>query len=580
MELGILAGVGALGYLLNQRERENNFEANNQLQLQDYLKQHPRQQQLAMDNNYGYENSCADSYPLYKPEYVKHQQKMLSGLGPVKENTPKENTLKKNTPKENTPKEHVTEEEFGNFIPANDPTSDQLLDLKERPLTDFYHANMVPFYGSNVKQNMAGTGVASGSYIDGSGVNSGFDDSTPFQTQLGTYTGMDDTYLHKREVGPMFSPAEQQTNWVNGMPLFRPDIDRYTQGLSNIRNDLRPVESEQIGPGLNLDPKIPASGGFHDFTRILPNNVNNYKANQLPGQVITGKYFSTGLPTSYPGVGVSGDKEAPGVVKNRPNSFWDQTRLPTMTTKVAFQNNLDYNIPDYTADFKPNNAQRDQQSYGLGNLQYKENKKENKEGIVCVDEEVSVGQGPLGAHIPQSGTRSETWMSMDNNIRSKADCNSQPIGNPQRSAFGHGNIVANWYVNETDRGTVNPQNVMQLNLNTQVKNGTFWTAEDEARTTNKETTEFSYAGNTSRPRDGATSYTYVDEPKTRTAETTIYSYAGNTSRPRDGATFYTYVDEPRTTTKDTTSFSYSANPTIPGFADTNRSMFTGFDVYE
>ena len=63
---------------------------------------------------------------------------------------------------------------------------------------------------------------------------------------------------------------------------------------------------------------------------------------------------------AYPGIGVSGDKTAPGVTKNKPNSFWDQTRYPTMTTKVGFQANLDYNIPQYEVDFKPNNASREQ----------------------------------------------------------------------------------------------------------------------------------------------------------------------------------------------------------------------------
>jgi type II secretory pathway pseudopilin PulG len=373
MELGILSGVAAIGYLLNQRNRENDFETNNQMQLNEYLRRHRYQQQLAQNHDFGYVNSCADSYPLYSPKYVKHQQRVLSGLPKV---MPKNNT---NTNKDI--KKHIEQnhEEFTNFIPANDPTSEMLLDMKERPITDFYHNNMVPFYrGNDTKQNMAGTGVASGSYIDGSnvpgnitGINSGFDYSTPWQSMLGTFTGNDDTYLHKREVGPMFSPAEQQTGWVFGTPLFRPDMDRYTQGLSQIRNDLRPVEPEMVGPGLNLDPSIPASGGFHDFTRILPNNVNDYKANQLPGQVIAGKFYSAGLPTAYPGIGLIGDTSSLGVTKNRPNSFWDQTRYPTMTTKVGFQANLDYNIPQYEVDFKPNNATRDQISYGLGNIEYK-----------------------------------------------------------------------------------------------------------------------------------------------------------------------------------------------------------------
>ncbi len=596
-EIGILAGVGAIGYLLNQRNRENEFDANNQLQLTDYLKRHQYQQQLAQNHNFGYVNSFADSYPLYNPEYVKHQQRVLSGL--PKMNKPK--VKPDQTQKEIKKHLNQDQEDFSNFIPANDPTSEMLLDMKERPITDFYHNNMVPFYrGDGTKQNMAGTGVESGSYIDGSnvpgnitGINSGFDYSTPWQTQLATFTGMDDTYMHKRETGPMFSPAEQQTGWVYGQPLFRPDMDRYTQGLSQIRNDLRPVEPEMVGPGLNLDPSIPASGGFHDFTRILPNNVNDYKANQLPGQVITGKFYSAGLPESYPGIGVSDDKTAPGITKNKPNSFWDQSRYPTMTTKVGFQMNLDYNIPQYEADFKPNNATRDQISYGLGNLEYKKAQSSfneqfgnvsglgdprsnpNNHLVACVNEETTIGTGPLGAQIPQTGQRSETYMSQDNNIKSRSDCNSLPIGNPERAAFGHGNIVSNWYVNETDRGTVNPQNVMQLNLFAEKQGSAFYTYDDTAKTTTKETLEYSYHGNAERSADGYTFYTYGDEPKSTTKETTSYAYSGNTSRPRDGSTFYTYVDEPVTTTKETTQFSYTGTAGIPGFADTSRFQFMG-----
>jgi hypothetical protein len=597
-ELGILAGVSAIGYLLNQRNRDGEFEQNNQMQLADYLQNHKYQQQLAQNHNFGYQKSCSDSYPLYAPEYVKHQQRLLSGLPNDKsinhKSTNNKSTNNKSTNDNKTmPKEfkkHLQQnyEGFTNFIPSNDPTSDLLLDLKERPMTDFVHNNMVPFYrGNSTRQNMAGTGVAAGSYIDGSdvqgnitGVNSGFDYSTPWQSMLSTFTGNDDTYLHKREVGPMFSPAEQQTNWVNGMPLFRPDMDRYTQGLSNIRNDLRPVEPEMVGPGLNIDPSIPASGGFHEFTRILPNNVNDYKANQLPGQVITGKYYSAGLPTAYPGIGIEGDKTSPGVSKHKPNSFWDQTRYPTMTTKVSFQGNLDYNIPQYQVDFKPNNAAREQISYGLGNLEYKNNQNkfnqnQNNNQSLCVNEEISIGQGPLGAQIPLTGQRSETYMSQDNNVRSRSDCNSQPIGNPERAAFGHGNIMANWYVNETDRGTVNPQNVMQMNLSAEKQGSAFWTATDTAKTTMKETTDFAYEGNAQRSQDGYTFYTYADEPKTTTKSTTSYAYAGNTSRPKDGSKFWTFVDEMPTTTKDTTQFAYVGDATRIIPSDTNRFMFMG-----
>lgn len=258
----------------------------------------------------------------------------------------------------------------------NDPTND-LLDIDSRPISDFIHNNMVPYYGSAVKQNMAGTGVGSGNYTDGIDVNSGFDYTSPFRDKLNNFTGLDDTYLHKREAGPNFSPAEQQMGWVYGMPAFRPDEDRYTQSIFT-RNDLAPCEPELVGPGLDLDPSIPAAGGFHDPTRIIPNNVDDYKANQLEGRVKVGKFFSSGEPSAYPGAGIGGavngeqiqtsQKGPPGVVKNRPNKFWDQTRRPTMTTKSGFVENFMLWRPDYQLSLRPGNAIRDQTSVGFGEL--------------------------------------------------------------------------------------------------------------------------------------------------------------------------------------------------------------------
>lgn len=258
----------------------------------------------------------------------------------------------------------------------NDPTN-ELLEMDARPLRDFVHNNFVPYYGARVKQNMAGTGVSSGNYVDdGSCANdtrTGFDYTTPYESKLNTFTGLDDTYLHKRETGPKFSPAEQQSGWVYGMPAFRPDEDRYKQSLF-IRNDLRPCEAQQVGPGLNVGSNIPATGGFHDPTRVLPNNVDNYKANQLEGRVHAGKFQLGGNePTAYPGVGLGCDSllghdtSSPGVVKNRPDSFWSQVRRPTMTTKASdvFENVM---RPDYNVDKKPGNAKRNQTNYGFGQI--------------------------------------------------------------------------------------------------------------------------------------------------------------------------------------------------------------------
>lgn len=251
----------------------------------------------------------------------------------------------------------------------NDPTEDNLslLDMKSRPVSDFIHNNMVPFYGSNVRQNMAGTGVQSGNYTDGKDVDSGFANESPFLDKLQTFTGLDSTYLHKRETGPHFSPAEQQTGWVTGMPLVREDEDRFTMSLTK-RHDLAPTEKIMVGPGIDLDPSIPASGGYHDFARVLPNNVNDYKMHQLEGRVISQGFQLGGQqPTAMPGVGIS-DQQPYGVPNNKPTRFWAQPRLPTMTTKASSAITGDELRPNYDASFRPNNASRNQINYGYGTV--------------------------------------------------------------------------------------------------------------------------------------------------------------------------------------------------------------------
>jgi len=355
-------------YGQDQLTKQKKFALDNSMPLPEYAKNFSAFNDPSNASNVG----CTDSYPLgalYKNGndlinmgYINYQQ--LVGNSTLAESQfDSERGL--------VPLGGGRRQEAFENQPTNDPTSEMLLDMKSRPMTDFTHNNMVPFYGAAVKQNMAGTGVSSGNYIDGINVNSGFDDETPYVTKLQTFTGLDDTYLHKREIGPKFSPAEQQTGWVNGSPLARPDDDRYTVSLFK-RHDLAPCEKELIGPGLDLDPSVPASGGFHDFTRIVPNNVSDYKMHQLEGRVITQGWQLGGQePTAYPGAGSTVNDSDRGVTKNRPNSFWTQSRYPTMTTKASPSVQGDLVIPDYDVAKRPGNANREQINYGFGSIVYK-----------------------------------------------------------------------------------------------------------------------------------------------------------------------------------------------------------------
>jgi hypothetical protein len=69
------------------------------------------------------------------------------------------------------------------------------------------------------------------------------------------------------------------------LPYGQPVYDLYNrQYVTNKMNNLAPVERQNVGRGLGVDPSIPATGGFHDFFRVLPNNVNEERLTTLEGR--------------------------------------------------------------------------------------------------------------------------------------------------------------------------------------------------------------------------------------------------------------------------------------------------------
>ena len=79
---------------------------------------------------------------------------------------------------------------------------------------------------------------------------------------------------------PNFGDISQTAgSYVNGMPVqdFR---DR--PWISGQMNNLGPAEKIMVGPGLGIDPSIPALGGYQQVYRVLPNNVGAYRLTTLP----------------------------------------------------------------------------------------------------------------------------------------------------------------------------------------------------------------------------------------------------------------------------------------------------------
>jgi hypothetical protein len=94
-----------------------------------------------------------------------------------------------------------------------------------------------------------------------------------------------------RRVADEFLPPKEAVNSLqelspqtNRRPFGQPVYDLYNrQNVSNKMNNLQPIERKNVGPGLGVGANVPAVGGFQQYFRVLPNNVNEEKLVTLPG---------------------------------------------------------------------------------------------------------------------------------------------------------------------------------------------------------------------------------------------------------------------------------------------------------
>ena len=76
-----------------------------------------------------------------------------------------------------------------------------------------------------------------------------------------------------------------------------PSVDfRDRPWVSGQMNNFAPTEQIQVGPGLGVDPNVPAVGGFQQVYRVLPNNVGAYRLTQLPGRTGPAADITGGAP--------------------------------------------------------------------------------------------------------------------------------------------------------------------------------------------------------------------------------------------------------------------------------------------
>jgi hypothetical protein len=69
-------------------------------------------------------------------------------------------------------------------------------------------------------------------------------------------------------------------------PYGQPVYDLYNREyITNKQNNVSPLETPMtVGPGLGVGPSVRAAGGFHDYFRALPTNINEERLTTLEGR--------------------------------------------------------------------------------------------------------------------------------------------------------------------------------------------------------------------------------------------------------------------------------------------------------
>ena len=189
-------------------------------------------------------------------------------------------------------------------------------------------------------------------------------------------------------------------------------------------------------------------------------------------------------------------------------------------------------------------------------------------------DQATPGAGPIAPVTDKMlSPRSDTYLTLDHNIRTKVDNSFIPIINAQNESSQQ--YINDKYVNFTGREQISPTLVEQTNLKGHEEFHNL--SINDARVTTNQTTHFSYSGNAQREHDGSNFYRYKDSPRVTTNQTTHFSYSGNAQREHDGSNFWRYKDNPRVTTNQTTLYSYGGNVagTETSHNQTNRVQYTG-----
>lgn len=182
---------------------------------------------------------------------------------------------------------------------------------------DASHNNMVPFFGSNTKQNI---------------------ETFSNEALLDQHTGNISTFSHKKEISSLYDKTPEN---IYGNPVFSSQVnmDRYVPSL--YRQNERPVEPEKIS--------APIAGTFENTIRPSFKDVNELRPGNRPKETYKGRVLSGKMGENR---GVMGEVE-----KNRPDTYFENNH--------RFSGPGEFVGPKSREDYSINMKASSRQSYNM-----------------------------------------------------------------------------------------------------------------------------------------------------------------------------------------------------------------------
>lgn len=189
----------------------------------------------------------------------------------------------------------TSDDNYSNF--GTGELSNQEVSLLSGKVIEREHSNMVPFFGSNIKQNV---------------------ETFTNESKLDNYTGNTSTFIHKQERSPQFKQVSQN---IYGAPLLTDHIDTSRYIPSAYRQNEKPFYEEQVSAPISGTVSNPLNNVRQptiDSLRTANNQQVSYEGRTKVGQMGSVR-------------GITGD-----VAKNNPDTHFElgHERLFTSTGAI------------------------------------------------------------------------------------------------------------------------------------------------------------------------------------------------------------------------------------------------------